>query len=226
MTELPALVERYLARVLPPAAEVPARLRVAQEGEMRLKPGGRWLRFSAVEEFFVREIAFSWQARFSVAPLARVRVVDGYADREGRMDARLFGLVPVLRARGPAVTEGEVYRYLAELPWAPHAMRANPELAWSEVDETTVEVVTQVGLAPVAVRLAFNGAGDVFRTWAKRRPRTEGKTVGHHPWGGAFTDHAALSGVRVPTRAEVAWELPDGPFPYWRGTITSLELCE
>ena len=33
-----------------------------------------------------------------------------------------------------------------------------------------------------------------------------------------------VGGIRLPTRAEVRWELPDGPFPYWRGTIASLEL--
>lgn len=226
MTERLALVERSLASSLPPGTATPGRIRVTQEGEMRLKPGGRWLGFSAVEELYVRETAFSWQARFTLARLLPVRVVDGYAGGEGRMEARLLGLVPVLRARGQAVSEGEVYRYLAELPWVPYAMRANPELGWSEVDERTVEVTAHVGPAPVAVRLAFDGAGDVVRSWADLRPRTEGKTVCRRPWGGVFADHAELGGVRIPTRAEVAWELPDGPFPYWRGTITSLELCD
>jgi hypothetical protein len=72
---------------------------------MRLKPRGRLLPFSAVEEFSVREIAFCWRARFSLGALVRLCVVDGYADGEGRLDARLFGLVPVVRAPG---TEGEV----------------------------------------------------------------------------------------------------------------------
>jgi hypothetical protein len=30
--------------------------------------------------------------------------------------------------------------------------------------------------------------------------------------------------VRVPTRAEVRYELPEESFTYWRGTVTSLEL--
>jgi hypothetical protein len=33
-----------------------------------------------------------------------------------------------------------------------------------------------------------------------------------------------IGGVRIPTRAEVRWELPDGAFTYWRGTVTSLEI--
>lgn len=44
------------------------------------------------------------------------------------------------------------------------------------------------------------------------------------PWAGTYGDYAIVGGVRVPTRGEVRWELPDGPFVYWRGTIASLEL--
>jgi hypothetical protein len=44
------------------------------------------------------------------------------------------------------------------------------------------------------------------------------------PWAGRFSDYAVVGGIRIPTRGEVRWELPDGPFTYWRGTITSIEL--
>jgi hypothetical protein len=29
-------------------------------------------------------------------------------------------------------------------------------------------------------------------------------------------------GICIPTEGEVAWLLPEGPKPYWRGRITSL----
>jgi hypothetical protein len=28
----------------------------------------------------------------------------------------------------------------------------------------------------------------------------------------------------VPTRGEVAWELPSGRFTYWRGAVTAVDL--
>lgn len=37
-------------------------------------------------------------------------------------------------------------------------------------------------------------------------------------------DLATTGGICVPTRAEVGWELPDGPFVYWRGTVTDVAL--
>jgi len=74
------------------------------------------------------------------------------------------------------------------------------------------------------LRLELDAAGDIVGTWCDARPRSEGKTMVPTPWAGTYGDYAVVGGVRVPTRGEVRWELPDGPFVYWRGTITSLEL--
>ena len=35
-------------------------------------------------------------------------------------------------------------------------------------------------------------------------------------------DHQLRDGMLVPVDGEVAWLLPEGALPYWRGTITAL----
>jgi hypothetical protein len=193
---------------------------------MRLKPGGRALPCTAVEEFSVEEVAFSWRARFRFLPLVTLRVVDGYAAGQGRLEARLLGLVPVMRQSGQAASEGEAMRYLSEIPWVPHAMLANRELEWRELDVQTVEVATSVGPARVAVQLEFDAAGDIVSAFSPARPYVEGKATVPRPWGGEFRDYDVVGGVRIPTHAEVRWQLPEGPFTYWRGTIASVELVQ
>lgn len=221
--EVPALVRRYLARVLPPGGSAARRVRVTQVGEMRQKPGGRPFHFDAVEEFAVEEVAFSWRARFPILPLVSLRVVDRYCAGEGVLEARLLG-VPVMRARGQETAEGQAIRYIAELAWVPQAMLANRQLEWRELDPRTVEVATRAGSARVAVRFELDPAGDIVKAWTGARPRLEGKEIVERPWSGVFAGHAVVGGIRIPTRAEARWELPEGPFTYWRGTITSLEL--
>jgi hypothetical protein len=54
----------------------------------------------------------------------------------------------------------------------------------------------------------------------------EGKATVPRPWGGEFRDYDVVGGVRIPTHAEVRWQLPEGPFTYWRGTIASVELVQ
>jgi Family of unknown function (DUF6544) len=132
--------------------------------------------------------------------------------------------VPATRAGGVEVAKGEAMRYLAELAWVPHAIVANRELEWREIDDQSVEVATHVASSRVAVRLHFDPAGDIARASAAARPRMVGKRLIDTPFRGSFGDYQVLGGLRVPTTAEVAWELPDGPFPYFRGRLTQLEL--
>jgi hypothetical protein len=221
MTSLPELVRRYADAVLLEAPGGARTIRVEQAGEMWLRPGGRARRFRATEEFAIDRVAFSWRARFPMLGPIRLGVTDSYGAGEGGIEIRFLGL-PVRRNRGPELAQAQALRYLAELPLVPQAIVANPELDWREVDERTVEVATRAGDGRVAVRLSFDEAGEIVRT-AAHRPRAEaGNTV--TPWIGTYTNYAVLGGVRVPTRGEVRWDLPEGPFTYWRGTITAVEL--
>lgn len=215
--DLPDLVRRYLSRTLPDAGGTPASVRIAQEGEMWLKPGGHALRFTAVEELAVDRVTFTWRARFRLG----LRTIDSYTDGEGALEARILGL-RVMRQHGPDLSLGEAMRYLAELPWVPHAMQANRELRWEELDARTVQVSSDVGTRSAAVQLHFDGGGDIARASATH-PYPQGNTATTMPWSGAFSDYAVLAGVRLPTSAEVQWELPSGPFIYWRGRIASFE---
>ena len=40
-------------------------------------------------------------------------------------------------------------------------------------------------------------------------------------WGGEFSDYRALGAMRIPTRAEVYWDYPEGRHVYWRGKIVT-----
>jgi hypothetical protein len=173
-----------------------------QVGEMCQKPGGRWLPFTAVEKFAVEDVGFSWRARFPIAPLVSLRVVDRYAAGEGLLEARLLGRLRVLHARGQEVSEGEALRYLAELAWVPHAILANRQLEWRALDAGAVEVATRVGTARVAARLEFDEGGDIVgrgvtrvRTAKARRPCAD---LG--PAGSATTPLSAASGFRLAAR--------------------------
>jgi len=188
---------------------------------MVLKPGAAPRRFAAVEELAVGRVSFTWRASFPILGPISMRVIDSYDEEDGRLEVRLFG-IRVQRKRGPELARGEAYRYLAEIGWVPHAILANPELTWRDVDERTVEVSTSVRSDQIAVRLIFNQRGEIAQTVAAR-PRLEaGNAVTW--WIGEFADYERLGGLVVPTRGEVRWELADGPFTYWRGTITSLEV--
>lgn len=217
---LPEAVRRYVARVLPASGALPRQARLTQTGSMWTRPGGRELPFTAVQELSSVEVAFVWRARFAIAGMPLLSVIDRYVAGQGLLEARLLGLVPIMRKHGPEMSEGEALRYLGELPWNPSAMLLNRRLRWRELDDTAVEVSTRVGGVRVSICIEFDAAGDIVRISTPGRPRME-EANKLRPWVGEFSRYATVGGTRIPTRGEVRWELPGGPFTYWRCEVTS-----
>jgi Family of unknown function (DUF6920) len=217
--DLPGLVSRYVERNVSPDTLHRKPVRFSQVGEMQLKPG-RWSPFRAEQEMAVEAVGFMWRATFRPVPFVPLRVRDWYRAGAAGLDARLWGLLPVVHARGRQIARGEAIRYLVELPLAPQAMALNTELEWRAVDESTAEVTTLAGGERVIALLHFDDAGDIVAASAEARPRMVGKQVVDTPLRGLYGEYREFDGARLPTTAEVSWLLPSGPFTYFRCRIT------
>ena len=189
------------------------------------EPGGRPRRFTAVQHLAVDRVAFAWRARFPIVPPFAINVTDSYADGDGRLVVRMLGRT-LQREQGPDMAVGEAMRYLAELPWVPHAMERNRDLRWRELDDRRLEVTTRVGAETVGVMLAFDEAGDIVGASSPARPLHRGDTWTPMAWGGAFSLYRELGGMRMPSAAEVYWDLPEGRYVYWRGEVVSAVALE
>lgn len=209
---VPDRVRAFVQRNVPRAREA-ARTLLEQRGEMRMSPDGKWLPFTAEQWIAHRETAFVWHARVKMAPLVTAVVEDAYERGRGRLDAKVWGIVPVAHARGVDIDRGEIQRYLGELAWAPRALIENPSLRFGEGTDGPVRIAC--GDAATYVDLRFDDEGDVAGIYSRTRVYRDRAT----PWGGDFFDYRDFSGLRLPTRAEVFWDLPSGRFVYWRGEI-------
>jgi uncharacterized protein DUF6544 len=104
LTHLPDVVRRHLERAMPTTL-AGQQMRITQYGEMRLKPGGRAMRFEAAQSFALDRVGFWWRARFPVLGPLKLQVVDDYADGDGKLEVRLLGLL-LQRQRGPETVKG------------------------------------------------------------------------------------------------------------------------
>jgi len=213
---VPDRVAEYVRRCLPDPPPEPRGTLLEQRGEMRLAPERAWMPFTAEQSISADRTAFVWHARFRMAPLVTGVVEDAYEDGRGRLDAKIWGVLPVAHARGLEVDRGEAQRYLAELVWCPLALVHNPELRYGE--ETDDSVLVWVGDERTWVDLLFDEAGDIVG--ARTTTRSRGEEV--QPWEGRFWEPRSFDGIRAPARAEVWWEAPEGRFVYWRGEVTAL----
>lgn len=214
---LPPLLQAYVDTHAPSVPATSTGVLFHQEGHMRLGPDKPWVPFTAEQTMRADTTAFRWHARVKMAPLMTAIVDDAYEDKKGLLDAKLFGLIPVAHGEGPRVDRGEVQRYLAELPWCPHAFERNPDLRFEQRDDVTVRVWCEHD-PDAHVDLQFK-EGNIVGAFTERRPRDDSDD----PWQGRFTTYGEHQGVRLPVEGEVQWNLPDGPFAYWRGRITAWE---
>ncbi len=223
-TSVPQLVVGYAQRAAPETIAGPVVVRVGQRGRMRMKPGGRWLRFAATEFFAIDRVQFRWEARFALAPFVWLNVTDGFEAGKGSLHGRLWGRIPVMKTEGRDVTRAEAMRYLAELFWVPQALLGNPELHWYEESSSSVRVTTAAAGEHYGVTIDFDSDGDITAVHAAARPRQAGKSSVDTGWHGEVDGYTSFGNIRMPSRARVSWDLPEGLFTYWEGEVTSAEV--
>jgi hypothetical protein len=219
---VPAIVQSFVHRAVS-ESPVPNTVQLRQCGEMRSLRGDPWRPFTADQVISVHEPGFVWRARMQMAPLLYADILDSYLAGEGLLEVRLLGSLRIARAAGPQIGKGALMRYLAELAWAPHAMRQNPFLSWHEVEATTVEVSAESVGGSARVRLVFEN-GDIVRIEADDRPRAVGGRMVPTRWRGRFFDYHEMDGCRIPIRGVVSWLSDDGSFDCWRGKVTAFTM--
>jgi hypothetical protein len=218
-SEAADLVDRIRRFAMPEGDVEPCDVRFTQKGDMRLAPDARWRPFRATQWMSGSSIDFRWRAGFRMARFAPVQVVDSFERGAGALTVTAFGLLPIAGGRGPDFDRGEAMRGLAELPWRPFSFGRLPNVTWELAGGNALRLTFDDGRTRASVELEVDREGRVVGGSAVR-PRAEGKSTVETKWFGSFGDYRAFGRIRVPTSAEVAWLLPEGPFPYWRGRVT------
>jgi hypothetical protein len=113
-------------------------------------------------------------------------------------------------------------RFFAEAAWYPTALLPSQGVLWEAVDDTSAKATLDDGETTVTLLFQFNESGLIESVRAQARGRTVSGAVIPTPWEGRWSNYELRYGMRIPVEGEVAWMLPEGPKPYWRGHITRL----
>lgn len=174
--------------------------------------------FRARETMSTVAPGFVWRA--VMAPLGSISVADHFVEGKGGLEARLFGAIRVARAtESDSIDQGEMLRYLAELPWNPDAILTNRRLEWSVLDARTLKVAAGNGSKRGEVTFTLDEDGFVKNASAPSRLYLGHQGSEYRPWWGRFWNYQLMHGRRLPRDGEVAWVLDGEDFIYWRGRI-------
>lgn len=200
------------------------RVFLRQVGEMRLGCEKPWVPFTAEQTLSAVGFDFRWQAHSRLFRLMPVTIVDAFEGQRGRLSVDILGKIPVARFGGAAADRGEVMRALAEMPWRPFGFIEQRGVDWAITDTGRLRAFYSADEIHAIVNFDVDPDGRVIGASAPDRPRALGKTFTETPWSGQFSEWRFFDQVRVPTRAEVIWRLPEGPFAYWRAQIQEFRV--
>jgi hypothetical protein len=225
LEDLPGPVQQYFRAALKDGQPIVAAVSMEHDGTFNMgEQAERWKPFSSTQRIVTRRPGFDWDASIAMMPGLSVRVHDAYVAGEGLLHAALFGLITVTDLRGTGeVARGELMRFFAEAAWYPTALLPNQGVRWEAVDERSALGTLTDGDLGLTLRFGFNDAGLIETVRAEARGRTVGDAVIPTPWEGHFWNYVERNGMQVPVEGEVAWLLPEGPRPYWRGRITGIQ---
>ena len=221
---LPAPVQRFFRTALKDGQPIVAAASVTHSGTFNMsETAEQWKPFTSKQRVITRRPGFDWDARIMMLPGVPAHVHDAYVAGEGLLRGALFGLVPVVYMAGtPEIARSELLRFFAEMAWYPTALLPSQGVRWASVNDTSARATLTDGKLAVTLLFRFNEDGLIDTVRAEARDRvTKGKTVSA-PWQGRFWNYAERADMCVPLDGEVAWLLPEGAKPYWRGTATAL----
>jgi len=220
---LPAPVRRYFHTVLKGGQPMVSSVRVRHTGTFNMGEGAEdnWKPFTSDQVVVTQGPGFDWNGRVAMMPGLPVRVQDSYVAGEGVLHASLLGLFTVVDMHGTGdVAEGELMRFFAEAAWYPTALLPSQGVRWEAVDDHSAYATLEEGDHTITMLFTFNEEGLIDTVHAEARGRAVGGEVVPTPWHGRFWNYEERGAMRVPLDGEVAWMLPGGEKPYWRGHIT------
>ncbi len=223
---LPAPVQRYFRAVLNDGQAIIAAASLEQTGTFNMSETAEaWKPFTAKQRVITQRPGFDWDARITMFSRVPVHIHDAYIAGQGILHGAVLGLIPVVNMPDtPELRQGEFMRYFMEALWYPTALLPSQGVRWEAVDDQSARATLTDGAITLTLTFRFQDDGLIGSARAESRGRLVNGVPSGAPWQGRFWNYAVRDGMRVPLEGEVAWVMPDGLKPYYRGKLTSLSF--
>lgn len=217
---LPEPAQRFLRTAIP--AEAPLARAVVLDMVGRIRLVGRWLPFTA-RQILRAGVGFVWQPEVG-GRILRFVGADVLGPDEARMEFRLHGRVPIVRADGPDIARSAAGRLAAEtVVWLPQAITPQAGATWRPVDDDRAAVAVPVPDGTIDVEVTIDQNGQL-RELGLERWNGSSKPPTLQPFGGTVSEVRTFDRITVAARGVVGWnwhtdDQDDGEF--FRYSITS-----
>lgn len=212
---LPDPARRFLIRAITPGTALAGSVTFTMEGTIVLDPSRPPLPMTG-EQVLAPPYGFVWSAR-THGGMMRIRGFDRFGRGEGEMRWKLFGLLPVMRARGEDVTRSAAARLAMEAVLLPSSLVPGGAARWEPVDDAHARFVFTIAGETVSTTLEVDPEGRPVRAWADRW--NEGK---YERFEVQLSGELVAGGYHLPRTVVAGWRLGDpDEFLFYRADLVS-----
>lgn len=219
---LPVIVQKWMENSGVAGTPKIVSVRLKQKGEIKTKPDGKWMPFTAKQYFDVENPSFVWTARVKLFPGIHLSGRDKLYAGEGEMQIKLLSLIKVVdEGKNEKINSGTLLRFLGEICWFPTAA-LNKYISWEEVDATSAKATFSFHSKEVSGLFTFTENGE-FKSFEAERYYGGEEDAKKEKWLVEALSYKVFEGIKVPYKSKVTWILPEGDFNWLNLEITELE---
>lgn len=188
-----------------------------QKGFMKLKPDQKdWMEAEAEQYFTINQPSFIWNVRTSMMGIPVVGR-DLFKDGQGSMKIKLARLLPVVNVSDNSkINESTIQRYLGEIIWFPSAAISD-YIKWETIDNSSARATMSYGGSTGSAVFHFDSTGKLTKFLALRYRDIE--DTNPTEWVATVKKYENTSGINIPTKLEISWNLEDGQFTWYKFEI-------
>ena len=224
LAQLPEPVSRYLRASGVVGQPRVHNFRVRMHGRIRGAPDGRWIPIRGEQHNFVDEPSrlFYFTGSMRGVPL---QAYHRYVGRSATMTVKAAALVPVARAAGREMDEGETVTMLNDMCVMAPASLISPSIEWGAVDSRTARATFTNAGHTVHAELTFNERGEMIDFVSNDRYQTspDGRTATRVRWSTPLRSYRAFGPFRLASGGQARWHEAAREYAYIELTIDDVQ---
>ena len=222
LSHLPEIVQKWMEKSGIVGMQKIVSVRLKEKGELKTKPEGKWMPFTAKQYYNLENPAFVWVTDVTAFPGIHLSGRDKFNNGEGEMLIKLLSLIPVVdEGKNEKVNSGTMLRFLGEICWFPSAA-INQYISWEEVDANSAKATFRLNNIEVTGLFTFTENGE-FHSFEAERYYGGGENAKKEKWLVEALSYKEFDGIKIPDKSKVIWKLPEGDFNWLNLEITELE---
>jgi hypothetical protein len=140
------------------------------------------------------------------------------------MRVKAAGVVPVVTASGPEMTQAETVTMFNDMCLMAPATLVDPAIRWEDADPLAVTATYTNAGYTIRARLLFNHAGELinFSSNDRRQASAGGQALTSVPWSTPVRGYRQFGPVFLTSGGDARWHEPAGEYAYLEIEITDV----